>query len=462
MESESKKKVKSGKDRQQKGFGGLNHLKNGNYEGTLYVYKENGDSVFKSFTRPTIKEVNHIKYQLKALEPLDNDVIKIKIDKHSNEITLIKDADLKENKSKLNGNMTVDDYVEYWLWNHRRKGQKRKRIKATAFQDYVQKSEFIKKKLGTKTIDGKEYKVKVESLTFDFVERKLLELYEEVSENTAIQVRNHVFNMMKWAKKDGVIKENPLQDETINFPESTNKFKRKIIEETDVEEVIKHCLELWYIDVLTQLLTGARLSEIRGLRWCNIDEVKCEIHIEENYTTSQQYELNEKGHIEAQGTKSDYTTVKSKSSDRIIKIEEEFMDILKKHKEVEQEKAYRQGVPFKETDPVFTGRESGKQLGKNTTNERVKKVVADLKIKDWEEITSHCLRKSFCCAGILNGVPLEYMSKILGHSSTKVTEAYYLEYKQEKINDYAEQTNMNRLAALHNITKSYSIAVPQM
>lgn len=421
MDNDSKSKsVKSGKDRQPKGFGGLNK-RNNSWEGTLEIKKKNGETISKSFTRPTIAEVNHIKYQLKALEPLDNNVLDIKIDKNTNEITLIQDKDLGTSKSKVDPDITVEKYVDYWLINHRRRGQKRRQVKDSTFADYVDKCRHIKEKLGKRIIDGKEYKIKVRSLTFEFIEKQLLELYNEVAESTAVQVRNHIYNMMVYARKDGIIRENPLQDENINFPVSNVKFKRKIIEETDIQSVIQYCLKNWYIDVLTQLLTGARVSEIRGLTWQDIDEDKCEITFSNNYLTTQQYEVDDQGNIQAQGTKSEYTTLKSSSSYRTIKIDKDFMKILKIHKEFQKAKADKKNMEFSKSDPVFTGRWYPKPLGKNTTNDRVEKVMEDLKIKDWEEITSHCLRKSFCCAGILNDVPVEYMAQLLGHSDPKVT-----------------------------------------
>ena len=450
---EDKKKVKSGKDRQTKGFGGLRKLDNGNYEGTLDVHKENGDIISKSFTRSTKAEVNNIKYQLKAKEPVPNDVLDIKIDKRTNEITLVREKDLIESKTLLSRDILVDDYVEYWLWNHRQRGVKRKKIKGTTLRDYIDKSNFIKAKLGTVEKGDKSYKIKVRDLTFHFIETKLLELYDEVSENTAIQVRNHIYNMMKFAKKDGIINENPLQDETINFPVSNKKFKRKIIEEKDVEKVIECCLKYNYIDVLTQLLTGGRVSEIRGLVWKNVNIDKCEIEFANNYITTQQYDLDEQGHIKAQGTKSSYTTLKSSASCRVVKIDEAFKPILELHRKLQEKRAEKSNMKFKENDPVFTGRWYGKPLGKTTTNDRIKKIMEELKIENWNEITSHCLRKSFCCAGIFNGVPMEYMSRLLGHNSIKVTETYYSEYKQEKINEYAEQTNKNRVVAFNNISK---------
>ena len=199
---------------------------------------------------------------------------------------------------------------------------------------------------------------------------------------------------MICAKKDGIIDSNPLADESINFP-STQIKKRKIVRERRYTECYKTMFKiLKYIDVFTQIITGARVSEIRGLRWENIDIDNCKIHYDENYLTTNQYDIDKEGHIILNGTTSDYTTLKSTSSERTIEIEKDLMEVLKIHKELQKQFAERQNVTFKETDPVFTGRWY-KQLGRNTTNERVKRVVKELEIKDFKEITSHCLKKEF-------------------------------------------------------------------
>lgn len=191
--------------------------------------------------------------------------------------------------------------------------------------------------------------------------------------------------------------------------------------------------------------------------WEDIDFDKCEIHFSNNYITTDEFELDENGHIKKEGTTSDYSTLKSSSSCRTIKLDEETMEILKKHKDNQKEFAKKQNVVFSEKDPVFTGRWY-KQLGKNTTNDRVKRVMEDLGIKDWKDITSHCLRKTFCCEGLQNDVPLEYMSRLMGHSTTRVTEQYYAEFKQEKVNEYAKQTNRNRVKAIHKIKQDYLVS----
>lgn len=445
--------------RAEKGDGSIRETSAGTFEGTYYIHRKDETEIRKSFTRADRQEVKDIIAHLKVLEPIDNDVMQIDINKITNEITLIRKTGLLfKKKSKLDEDMLVDDYVDYWLWYHRRKGQKGKMVKDTTFENYVEKGNIIKRKIGeAKLQNGKIQKIKVSDLTLDFIESKLLELFEETCLTTATQVRNHIFNMMRFAKKDGVIKENPLAEEVINFPSTGEKFKRKIIEETDIESVIKYCLKNWYIDVLIQILTGGRISEIRGLRWKDIDEDECMIHFSKNYVTTKQYELDKQGHLVAKGRKSEYSTLKSENSNREIKIDKDFMKILLIHKHLQMNYAEKHYAEFSDNDPVFTGRWYPRQLGKNTTNERIQRVVKELNIKNWEEISSHCLRKSFCCAGLLNDVPLEYMSKLMGHSSVKVTEEYYAEFKQSKINSYAEKTNQNRLNALHKLNNRFAI-----
>lgn len=453
---EEKNKVKSGKDRQPKGFGGLRKLDNGNYEGTLDVKKKNGDGIFKSFTRKTEKEINHIKYQLKALEPLDNDIINIKINKITNEITLIGINEPGTSKSNIDPEITVIDYVDYWLWNHRRKGVKRNKIVGSTFEDYVQKCEHIKKRLGVINKAGKEYKVKVKDLTFNFIEEQLLELYEEVSEYTVTQVKNHVYNMLKFAKKDGIIRDNPLQDEVIRFPKCKQKKKRKHIDPKEEDRVVKCCLDKWFIDVLTQFYTGSRVSEIRGLRWDDLLEKECAIRFDENFLSVKEFEF-ENGKIKNLGRKRKYTDLKTEASYAPVPIPEEFLKILLLHKQVQMQLAERLGIEFKETDPMFTT-STYKQLGRNDTNDRLKQVTKELQIDNWEEITSHCLRHGFCYMGLLNDVPLEYMSILLRHEDIKVTRDWYAEFSKDQIRKFGNKVNENRTKELQKY-KVFPMAV---
>lgn len=435
--------------RQLRGTGAL-LIKNGKYEGRYKLYRRDGTSFEKSFTRATISEINDIKASLRVLGILDNDVTGVKIDKITNAVTLERKNSLltkTSKKAKLDKNITVNDYIEYWLWNYRRKGMKGQLIKDTTFADYVQKSEYLKRKIGTIIENGKTVELKVSELNFDFLENAMLEIYSEYVYTTAVQVRNHLYNLMECAKKDNIIEINPFQEEKINFPRAPQKKERAYIKEEDIAKVIKYSLKLGYIDVFVQIITGARISEINGLRWTDINEKECEIKFTNSYSSIKQYKLDENNHIVNLGRKRRYSTLKSKNSERSIKISEEEMRVLVLHKILQQKLAQKLNKEFKETDPVFTT-STYTQLGRDDVNEKVKKVVKDLKIENWKSITSHCLRHSFCYSGLLNDVPLEYMQILLGHSSISVTREWYAHFDKKKVDDYSLKVNQNRTNAV--------------
>lgn len=421
------------KNRRAKGEGGLRQLNNGNWEGIEKIKKESGEILSKSITRKSKQEVLLIKRQLKALEPLDNDIVKIEVDKITNKIILIKNPILNFNIKEVDKNTTVNEYVDYWLWNYRKKGMKGKLIKDGTFEDYVQKCDYIKQKLGTiKNENGKIMEVKVADLTFEFMEKAILELNEKIKTVSVRQIRNHLYNMMACAKKDGIIKNNPFQDRKINLPScSGEKVEKKVIKEEDTKNIIQYCVKLWYVDVITQLVTGARVSEIRGLTWEDIIEKENIIKFSQSYNSVKQFKYQD-NQIVSLGRKRRYSTLKSENSYREIEIPEEYMKLLMFHKQRQKELAKKLGKIFRETDAVFTTN-TYTPLGRNDTNDRVKKVAEDLKIENWEEITSHCLRHSFCYTGLLNDIPLEYMQILLGHSDISVTRKWYAHFDKKKL-----------------------------
>ncbi len=401
--------MKKSKSRQKRGTGGLIYRKGGKKEGRYRVYRQNGTYIEKSFTRNTECEINDIKAKLRLLGIIENDVNNIKIDKHTNEIILEKNQPLvSKQKVKLDKNILVEDYVDYWLWTYRRKGMKGKRIKDSTFEDYVQKCMYIKKDIGTIKLKNDEIrKLEVSELTFDYIEEQLLNLHSQVAHSTAVQIRNHIYSLMKCAKKDGIIEENPFEYDEINFPEAEKK-ERIIIREDEVEKVIEHCINQWNIDVLTQLFTGARAGEIRGLKWEDFDE--------------------------------------------------SFMKILMLHKEVQNTLAQKLGYEFKDSDAVFTT-STYTPFGRNDVNDKVKKVVKELQITNYDEITSHFLRHGFCYAGLLNDVPLEYMQLFLGHANISVTREWYAHFDKSKINYYAKKVNTNRMMKLKKFETKNGIAI---
>lgn len=450
------------KTRQKRGTGGLVQ-KNGKFEGRYRLYRKNGTYIDKSFTRKTENEINDIKARLRLIGTLEDDIENVEIDKRTNEISLVrKTMTISNKKVHITQNIELNSYIDFWLWNYRKKGEKGKMVKDSTFEDYVQKADYIKKRLGTRTLKNKkQVPVRVVDLNFETMETAMLELYNDTCYTTALQVRNHLYNLMKYAKKDKIIEENPFEENRINFPDHEPKKERTIIKEQDIGKVIQYALKLWYIDVLTQLMTGARVSEIRGLIWEDINEEEKEISFSHNYSSVKQFVLDKNNHIISKGRKRRYSSLKSSSSYRTIKIDEGFMKILKIHKEMQKQLAKSLNKEFKETDPVFTTK-TYNALGRSDTNDRVKKIVKNLEIENWQKITSHCLRHSFCYAGLLNDVPLEYMQILLGHSDISVTREWYAHFDKVKVDEYATKVNANRNGILEKLSKRYFVSAEKV
>ena len=115
MKNIIEKKTQNKNKRRSKGERCLRQKPNGSWEAIVNIKKHSGESIIKSICRKNKSEVLLLKSQLQALEPLDDDVIKI-------EIKGCKILQLKQNgtntfgeKSYIDKEILVKDYIDYWL-----------------------------------------------------------------------------------------------------------------------------------------------------------------------------------------------------------------------------------------------------------------------------------------------------------------------------------------------------------
>lgn len=237
--------------REKRGRGGIRQ-KNGRFEGTFVIHRQNGTSFSKSFTRDTENEIEDIKARLRLLGLVDNDIETVKIDKYTNEITLINKG-RTHNNTRLDKNIVVKDYVDYFLFEHRKNGIKGRKIEDTTFTSYVDKGKMIKKYIGDK---------KLTELTFEDLDNFINELHKNTCDTTARQTRDIVTSMMEFAYKDGITTENVLQNNKITLKENKGKKEKKIIKAEDIAVFVDYCKQHKYYDLLFDLNTGVRASEL--------------------------------------------------------------------------------------------------------------------------------------------------------------------------------------------------------
>jgi integrase/recombinase XerC len=80
-----------------------------------------------------------------------------------------------------------------------------------------------------------------------------------------------------------------------------------------------------------------------------------------------------------------------------------------------------------------------KVLTNQKTNLHLKKIKALCKIET--NISCHVARHTFATIGLNCGIPLEVVSEVLGHSSTRVTKIYAKMLDEFKINELKKWSN---------------------
>jgi integrase len=169
--------------------------------------------------------------------------------------------------------------------------------------------------------------------------------------------------------------------------------------------------------------TGARRGEVLALRWANVD-------LEEKTAT-----------IAESLTKIKKTKAPKNDKTRTITLPETLVAILKQHREVQAEEREIMGRAYKDSDLVFALAD-GSALCPWNFGRAVEDLIKRAKVP---RITLHGLRDTHASLLAQAGVPIEVISKRLGHSDIAVTAKRYLDVYQER--DAKAAKKFDRLVA---------------
>lgn len=199
-----------------------------------------------------------------------------------------------------------------------------------------------------------------------------------------------VYSVFKHGISNKWIKENPMSD-----VKKLPKEKRDVrfFDEDEIQEYLKIIATFpfkKYIALLTLLETGMRISEFTAIEWSDINFKKLTISINKQYY---------KGKL---------TTPKTYTSTRIIDISPSLADLLLRLK--------RETTVLSKI--VFCGRTGGYMNQEKFIKNWFKKATAAV---GKPEYNIHSLRHTHATFLLQNGVPINYVSERLGHSSPQTT-----------------------------------------
>lgn len=172
--------------------------------------------------------------------------------------------------------------------------------------------------------------------------------------------------------------------------------------------------EPWfYPAVAFAFYTGARRGEILGLRWSDLDFEFNTVSIRRSLTRTHSRGL--------------FFKEPKNGKARTITMPATLIAILKQQRSTQDKERSILGAGYKDDDLVFA-RPNGSLVNPRCFGDRVIELAARAKVRP---ITAHCLRDTHASILAKKGVPLEVVSKRLGHADIRVTAERYLHIYRE-------------------------------
>lgn len=274
------------------------------------------------------------------------------------------------------------------------------------------------------------------------LERDISVLFEKcngdskLSPKTILHHHRLISSILNTAVQWQLLYGNPC--ERVKTPK-VERTEARYLDEVEAAEMFK-CLQeedVFHRAIITLLLySGMRRGELCGLQWSDIDFDDKIIKIQR----SSLY-LPERGIYE--------DTTKNYSSDRVIKIADEAINLLKEYKMHQNSDRVKAGDRWIETGRVFT-RWDGEPIHPDSITGWFSKFI---KKNSLPNISIHSLRHTNATLLIASGVDLRTLSKRLGHAQLSTTGNIYThaiksadERAADIIQDIFKPTEQNKQA----------------
>lgn len=293
-------------------------------------------------------------------------------------------------------NVTLNDMMHTWLFDVLHNSSK---IKPSTFQryesiyrKYVKESEVAGLKLAN-----------INTL-------KLQQFYNRLSKEYSYSQIKYLNSVLKtffnWCIDSGYVLRNPCLKVDIKGDKSkvvqSRRNEVEILTEEEINKIKDYIkgtdMELL---ILLDLATGLRQGELLALNWEDIDLSNKTLTVNKSVKEVYIYEDENYRHIETI-----FQVPKTKNSFRTISIPDVLIDVLKNEEN-------KNGLVFHNDE--------GKPLRAKNVSYQWKKVLANCNISHKK---FHAIRHTYASMLLKNGVDIETVAELMGHSAISITQIY--------------------------------------
>lgn len=249
------------------------------------------------------------------------------------------------------------------------------------------------------------------------------------AKETVSKLNSYVRSMANSAIDDGLIRTN-FTNNTVLTGSKGKDEKLKYLQVQDYKKLKEYVFKNASLDrifnyiIATGISTGARYSEVVAITWKDINFLNQTININKSWDS----------------VISDFKPTKTESGNRIIEIDDDLTDLLRKLKQ--EQSSYFKEIkrPISINQLTFINK-SLSIITNNALNKDLRNIESMLNINPL--ITFHGLRHTHVSYLISKGIDINYISHRLGHSNVSITMNIYTHL----LKDYQkEEANRTRLA----------------
>lgn len=264
--------------------------------------------------------------------------------------------------------------------------------------------------------------VLIEKLTAGYIRRKLIESGKE--NGTCNELIRRFKTFLGWAYRNDYC-DRDIMDKLQLFPEQSTREKvsGKYLEREELK-TLTDAMHLERHKLATQFLalSGLRFGEMAALNDEDVDDEY--IHVTQTFNEA----LAQLG------------PAKTATSVRDVYIQPELAEVIRKIRTCMKKQKMMYG--YKDKGFFITGIDGGR-YGHAAFNKYLKQIASE--VLPEKKVTAHVLRHTMTSLFAEAGIPLETISRRLGHEDSNITKRVYLhvtETKKQKENEQIKQINL--------------------